>query len=241
MIEIWVSHVRPLSRLAPAAIRTNLLKRLSMIDSSIFVLVLQVSFYGTGLYKVCGWDFRADTSEEAQDRRGIGARLKQRRDQIQKLVRRKPRRSEPPSTPEITCEADMEAAPRMPIKETDDGISLAPMGSPNEDTMSKDKHLGTKSDSGMTPVTRAKSPAYPTPPVKTPWYKIVLRALNACVSPVSIVIPIAITVALVNPLKALFVPVAGWSDNRIHSAPDHAPPLSFLYEVRTVRRSVVSP
>jgi hypothetical protein len=55
--------------------------------------------------------------------------------------------------------------------------------------------------------------------------------LTGAISPVTVIIPFSVMVALVNPLKALFVEVPGWSGSKVRYAPDEAPPLAFIYDV----------
>jgi hypothetical protein len=49
-------------------------------------------------------------------------------------------------------------------------------------------------------------------------------------TPASISIAIAIPCGIISPLKALFIPVSGWSGDRIPNAPDGHPPLAFVIE-----------
>jgi hypothetical protein len=78
----------------------------------------------------------------------------------------------------------------------------------------------------------APSDAYQRP-IAAPSKKWTLRLAEVAkglVTPVSCAILVAIPCAIVQPLKALFVIVPGWSQTRIPFAPDGRPPLAFVME-----------
>lgn len=92
---------------------------------------------------------------------------------------------------------------------------------------------GSKRDSIVpvpsSPVASHRSPP-PTPTVA--FFRGILHTFSLLVSPVTVTLVVALVVALVNPLKALFVAdIDGWSGTRIKLAPDGRPALAFIYDV----------
>lgn len=56
-------------------------------------------------------------------------------------------------------------------------------------------------------------------------------AVRPMLTPATMGVIFSIPVALVQPLKALFVEVPGWTGTQIHNAPDGKPPLAFFFDV----------
>jgi len=74
-------------------------------------------------------------------------------------------------------------------------------------------------------------PITPAPSThKAPWTKRLISFLRDLATPVSISILIAIPCGIISPLKALFIPVTGWTRDRVPNAPDGNPPLAFIIE-----------
>jgi hypothetical protein len=63
----------------------------------------------------------------------------------------------------------------------------------------------------------------------TIWRRLLKLASNFLM-PNTIALCIALPCALIQPVKALFVQVDGWSESRIPFAPDDRPPLAFIIE-----------
>lgn len=70
-----------------------------------------------------------------------------------------------------------------------------------------------------------------TKPERAAWYRTPLNILKLTLTPPSISLFLALPISLVQPLKALFVNVEGWSGGRIPYSPDGKPPLSWLLDV----------
>lgn len=86
-------------------------------------------------------------------------------------------------------------------------------------------------------------PTFPSPALPTPAEKAgpvtILSGMRAAamsiVSPITISLVLALIIALIPPIKALFVPgVEGWSGTKIRMAPDGRPALAFVQEVSLV-------
>lgn len=73
--------------------------------------------------------------------------------------------------------------------------------------------------------------SHPTKKEHAPWYRMPLNILKLTLTPPSISLFLALPISLVQPLKALFVNVEGWSGGRIPFSPDGKPPLSWLLDV----------
>ncbi|EIN08921.1 auxin efflux carrier [Punctularia strigosozonata HHB-11173 SS5] len=81
------------------------------------------------------------------------------------------------------------------------------------------------------PVPALSTPAPPPPPRRRhPLLRHSQTFLKSLLTPSSISIILAFIIALVNPLKALFVTVDGWTGTRIPNAPDGQPPLAFVMD-----------
>jgi hypothetical protein len=64
---------------------------------------------------------------------------------------------------------------------------------------------------------------------------------NALTMPVSLAVIVAIPCALIDPLKALFTPVSGWTGGRMPNAPDGRPPLAWVLETAAFIGAIVVP
>lgn len=85
-------------------------------------------------------------------------------------------------------------------------------------------------------------PITPVPSVaRTPWSKKILTFIKGLATPVSLSIVIAIPCGIISPLKALFVPVDGWSGSRVPFAPDNHPPLAFITDTAAFIGSISIP
>lgn len=85
-------------------------------------------------------------------------------------------------------------------------------------------------------------PITPAPSThKIPWTKKFISFIRDLATPVSIAILIAIPCGIISPLKALFVPVTGWTGDRVPNAPDGNPPLAFIIETAAFIGSVSIP
>lgn len=78
---------------------------------------------------------------------------------------------------------------------------------------------------------RTPSESTPTEAIPEPWYRVPLNILKLILTPPSISLFLALPISLVQPLKALFVHVDGWTGGRIPNSPDGKPPLSWLLDV----------
>lgn len=85
-------------------------------------------------------------------------------------------------------------------------------------------------------------PITPAPSThKTTWSKRFVNFIRDLATPVSISICIAIPCGIISPLKALFIPVTGWTADRIPNAPDGNPPLAFIIDTAAFIGSISIP
>jgi hypothetical protein len=84
-------------------------------------------------------------------------------------------------------------------------------------------------------VERASPDTKPTRDAPAPWYRMPANILKLILTPPSISLFLALPISLVQPLKALFVHVDGWTGGRIPNSPDGKPPLSWLLDVSANR------
>lgn len=66
------------------------------------------------------------------------------------------------------------------------------------------------------------------------WYTTPLNIIKLILTPPSISLFLALPISLVQPLKAMFVHVEGWTGGRMPNGPDGKPPLSWLLDVSTL-------
>ena len=88
---------------------------------------------------------------------------------------------------------------------------------------------------------------YHEPPTPAPsvhkasiWQKVHSLA-SGFLMPTTIALVVALPCALIQPLKALFTQVDGWTGGRIPNAPDDKPPLSFVLETAVFLGGITIP
>jgi hypothetical protein len=94
------------------------------------------------------------------------------------------------------------------------------------------------------PLTNAgfHQPITPAPSTHNiPWTKKIANFIRDLATPVSLSICIAIPCGIISPLKALFIPVPGWTVDRIPNAPDGNPPLAFIIDTAAFIGSISIP
>lgn len=85
-------------------------------------------------------------------------------------------------------------------------------------------------------------PPTPAPSIHTvPWYRRLAKLASNFLMPTTIALVIAIPCALIQPIKALFTTVDGWTGSRIPNAPDDKPPLSFILETASFIGAITVP
>lgn len=72
-------------------------------------------------------------------------------------------------------------------------------------------------------------------PSKQTWRRTILKSISGLTTPITLGVILSLPMALVLPLKALFVSVPGWTGTRMPNAPDGKPPLSFFYDVSAIK------
>lgn len=68
-------------------------------------------------------------------------------------------------------------------------------------------------------------------PAKISVWRSIWMAIRPMLTPATMGVIFSIPIALVQPLKALFVEVPGWTGTLIRNAPDGKPPLAFFFDV----------
>lgn len=207
---------------------------------AVFIVSNNLVMYGLGLYRVIGLDFRDDRPETP---RTFAGRLQRRKEQLSSLRNRFGKGGSNKSSSSISLR-DPVRDPEMAFGEcgvdpagdilaqrpldrslTNSEPEIMPLASRQPSTAS----LDAKVHSGLeTAKPKSPEPAY-APPESVG--SVVLRRIKAFASPPTISVLVSLLVALVQPIKALFVPVEGWSGSKIGNAPDGGAPLAFLYDV----------
>ena len=89
---------------------------------------------------------------------------------------------------------------------------------------------------------RYHHPTTPAPSIhKVTLGRRVLKFASNFLMPNTIALAIALPCALIQPVKALFTPVPGWSQSRIPYAPDDRPPLAFILETASFVGAITVP
>lgn len=85
-------------------------------------------------------------------------------------------------------------------------------------------------------------PPTPAPSVheSSIWPKIKAFA-SGFLMPTTVALTVALPCALIQPVKALFTEVDGWTGGRMPNAPDDKPPLSFVLETATFLGGITIP
>jgi hypothetical protein len=89
--------------------------------------------------------------------------------------------------------------------------------------------------------TRPPSVIQSTHTPSKPIWLVILATIWSVLNPVSISLFLALPIALVTPLKSLFVVVEGWTGTKIPNGPDGKPPLSFLLDTATFIGAITIP
>lgn len=197
--------------------------------------------YGLGLYRVIGLDFRDNRPKVPTTLR---KRLQRRKDQLNCLRDRLrgSREERKRSSISLRSAHDLELAIRpTSTKTSGDILGQRPLDAPPERSNPSEPEImpvlsrnvtATSIDVTIPPAEgkeKLPEPAHaPYESVRT----VVMKRIKAFASPPTIGVLVSLVFALVPPLKALMVPVEGWSGVRIGNAPDGGAPLAFLYDVR---------
>lgn len=117
------------------------------------------------------------------------------------------------------------------IQEEDEEIQVTPeqdveKGNSNSSVaLGDEKAMHSSKDNDQTSVEVIEEPA------KVSVWRSIWMAVSPMLTPATMGVIFSIPIALVQPLKALFVDVPGWTGTLIHNAPDGKPPLAFFFDV----------
>lgn len=200
---------------------------------SIFVLIMNTSFFPLGIHKLCALDFKEENL--ATPRVPFRQRWRKRLHWSKK--------QDP---------IEMEAVqPELPVLGSDHGETEEPgeLGGMKQRKFTGGQAFGrmtSRAESVHSMLERTRPIPSTAPldaidvapdtyrdPVAPPprsWTSRIVEFLKGLVTPVSCAIVIAIPCAIVQPLKALFVDTPNWSGTRVPFAPDGRPPLAFVME-----------
>lgn len=85
-------------------------------------------------------------------------------------------------------------------------------------------------------------PSTPAPSVHTvPLHRRIAQLASNFLMPTTIALVVALPCALIQPIKALFTNVDGWTGTQMPNAPDDKPPLSFVLETATSLGAIAVP
>ncbi|KIY72614.1 auxin efflux carrier [Cylindrobasidium torrendii FP15055 ss-10] len=204
---------------------------------SIFILYYMLTFFFLGGSKICGWDFIGPDVEPEDVREN----LKQKRRAVLPGIfsRNSKRQSASHDTEEQISEKQDTADPSV-IRQrpkTDRHVSFGGADDVPE-AYSSPPSVQSPEGTLVHPPSRPLTPVRETPLLPAPGpvsrratrAKQILALSRNFLTPASVTMVFSIVIALVKPLKALFVPVA---DFAMPTAPDGEPPLAFIYDFAT--------
>ena len=197
---------------------------------------------GTGLYHICGWDLRDDVGDIPRTLKGRIARRKLQLSRLRTWLASQTGKSAGKRKGKTS--RDPVASPLPELSQTAH-LRRAPTRQFSQDSIVVDMQNGRNAAVDPSPVTTApqedaKEKAEQSQPVPVdapvgPARKSLPLAIwtgfKAILTPPTLGVMVSLPFALVQPLKALVVPVEGWSGTIIRNAPDGSPPLAFFYDV----------
>ena len=202
--------------------------------------------YGCSLYKVIGFDLRDNRPEVP---RTFGKRIQRRQRQLHNLMAWVSGRSKTEETYSDT--SDHRSAIAMQKLDDPERTAGQPTADPAGDILAQrpfDSHFqaseeilpvlsrnASKTSVDAKVKDNLKTEQAPIPePAHVPLQSVrsvIVKRIQAFASPPTVAVLISLIFALVPPLKALIVPVEGWSGTKLANAPDGGAPLAFLYDV----------
>ncbi|WWC92597.1 uncharacterized protein L201_007556 [Kwoniella dendrophila CBS 6074] len=218
---------------------------------SIFAAYMQTTFWGLGVNKLCGWDYR-------EDRRSVKAPLLRRQlKSIKNLILHKDGKDKASTIqvdPEFQATLEFETIqdkgtgtpftqvdiePFIPSTTAGSSHTVIPIhqiANSGSGQYSASVHKRSVLDNDRTnPVQPDNQPSLgvDTQRDKTSskpiWKRMILIIVNQ--PNVTKAIILSIPLATIQPLKALFVATSGWSGGRMPNAPDGNPPLHIIIQI----------
>lgn len=206
---------------------------------SIFILTMNLTLYGTGLYRVCGWDLAEGREEVPRTLRGRLARRKLQFARLKTRLRalmnhekdKKAMEQETLPVTRFTQPHVLDVSDKGAIDTPMPDISVIEEHKPP--TQSRSHQAAT--DNGL------DAPSISSHSRHISIAGAIWSGVKALCTPVTLGVLISLPFSLVRPLKALMVPVEGVSGTQIPYAPDGTPPLAWFYEVRDTDLIIGSP
>ena len=184
----------------------------------IFIVVYNILFFVCGLARSLAWDYAPGVpqGEEAE------TRVPWREKPIGSLVHRYLLGSSPPQPPTISV-------PQRKVDGTPE-LDVPTVTREGEKSTSVQVTASSQPDRGSTalPVHTWRQPSTTASPLN-PRFKQFLQTLSMALAPMNLVIAASLCIALVQPLKALFVDVSS-EGGPSWKGPDGRPPLAFIID-----------
>lgn len=177
----------------------------------VFIVVYNIFFFVCGLARSLAWDYAPGVPQGEEAERRVPWREKP----IGGLVHRYLLGNSPPQPPPIS-------APQWEVGNT--SKTDAPT-----DTGEKSTSISSQPDHESTILPVHARPSSPTVSSVKSLLKKLLKTLSQVFVPMNIVIGVSLWIALVQPLKALFVDVSG-EGGPSWKGPDGRPPLAFIFD-----------
>ena len=181
----------------------------------IFMVVYNLLFFVCGLARSLAWDYAPGVPQGEEAERRVPWREKP----IGSLFHRYLFGNSPPQPPAIS-------APRWGVDGTSDIDAPARIG---EKPTSVQVTIPPQPGHGSTVLPAHTLPSSTTPSPSHSRFKRLLQTLSPVLAPINVVIGASLCIALVQPLKALFVDVSA-EGGPSWKGPDGKPPLAFIID-----------
>ncbi|KAL8292621.1 hypothetical protein RQP46_001233 [Phenoliferia psychrophenolica] len=205
---------------------------------AIFILIMSLSFYGTGLYRICAWDYldgleptpptlRLRLARKEDERRDVDDQ-----DVVAEMKTGDPEKGSAALKPTFSRIQRMESSHAE--------IESLAFDSPKTNR-EKTEGSGNSSPETLVATDVERHDSAPAPPRHLLFLRGLRNALSGLVTPITLGVLISLPISLIDPLKALFVSVDGWTGSKMPNAPDGQPPLSFFYDFTTFIGAITIP
>jgi hypothetical protein len=211
---------------------------------SIFIVSYHITFWVFGAAASLAWDYRLGVPQGAAAEHRVSWHEKPIGGWVYRRILRKDARR---------TDGSLETVDGMDVEKGSPTAEQGEKPSPHGDIPST--AVPSSSDGAIAELSRVPSnlsthsrpslhavsvgaPDTPVSPVLPPLLQRVLAPARAVLNPITVTLVVALVIALVDDLKALFVPVAGANAGKWHG-PDGRPPLAFVVDTGTFRRAAL--
>jgi hypothetical protein len=192
----------------------------------IFIIVYNIFFFVCGLARSLAWDYAPGIPQGEEAERRVSWREKP----IGSLVYRHLLGKSPPRPCAISV-------PQGKVGDTSETDAPTNIGGEKEKVASI--KASSQPDGGSTILPVHARPSSAAESLQNPRFKLFLQTLSFVFAPINLVIGISLCIALIKPLKALFVDVSA-EGGPSWKGPDGKPPLAFVIDTGLLAKFYVN-